>query len=84
MTTSAAQSLIDKLSLLPPEQLAEVEDFVDFLRMKMDDRSLAQAASLASKPAFASVWAMLHREELRADWERAASHEPMLPIQPLE
>ena len=29
-------------------------------------------------------WAMLHRDELRADWERAASHEPMLPILPLE
>ena len=56
MTATVAQSLIDKLCLLPPEKLAEVEDFVDFLRMKSDDRSLAQAASKASEPAFAHVW----------------------------
>ena len=56
MTASTAQNLIDKLRLLPPEKLAEVEDFVDFLRMKSGDRNLAQAASQASEPAFASVW----------------------------
>lgn len=29
-------------------------------------------------------WAIIHREELRADWERAASHEPLNNIEPLE
>ena len=29
-------------------------------------------------------WAALHREELRADWERARKEEPLEPIQPLE
>jgi hypothetical protein len=29
-------------------------------------------------------WAATHREELLADWERARSKEPLLPIAPLE
>jgi Domain of unknown function (DUF4160) len=29
-------------------------------------------------------WAALHRNELRADWERARKEEPLEPIQPLE
>jgi len=29
-----AQSLVDKLNELPPEQVAEVEDFIDFLRSR--------------------------------------------------
>ena len=30
----ASQTLIDKLNELPPERLAEVEDFIDFLRSR--------------------------------------------------
>jgi hypothetical protein len=29
-------------------------------------------------------WAFLHREELRENWRRAAAHEPLSPIDPLE
>ncbi len=29
-------------------------------------------------------WAALHRNELRTDWERARSEQPLKPIQPLE
>ena len=29
-------------------------------------------------------WLSLHRDELRADWERAQAGEPLLPIPPLE
>jgi hypothetical protein len=29
-------------------------------------------------------WAFLHREELLADWERAANHQELLKIAPLE
>jgi hypothetical protein len=29
-------------------------------------------------------WAVLHRDELRANWERARKEEPLEPIQPLE
>jgi hypothetical protein len=48
--------LIEKLKELPPQQLAEVEDFVDFLRSREDDRNLGRAAAAASAPAFAKVW----------------------------
>ena len=29
-------------------------------------------------------WAVLHRDELRADWERARNEETLEPIEPLE
>lgn len=50
------QTILDKLRQLPPERVAEVEDFVDFLRMRGVDERLARAASKASEPAFARVW----------------------------
>ncbi len=34
MNTRDPQALIEKLKNLPPEQIAEVEDFVDFLRTR--------------------------------------------------
>jgi len=51
-----AQTLIEKISDLPPDRIAEVEDFVDFIRQRDMDRSLARAAAEASAPAFALVW----------------------------
>jgi hypothetical protein len=32
---------------------------------------------------FVQEWAMTHRDELQANWERARRAEPMLPIEPL-
>jgi hypothetical protein len=29
-------------------------------------------------------WAVLHRSELRQNWQRARNHEPVQPIKPLE
>ncbi len=55
MSTNA-QSLIDKLRQLPPERLEEVEDFIDFLRAREDDRSLVHVAGQMSEQAFARVW----------------------------
>ena len=50
------QALIQKLRDLPPERLAEVEDFVDFLRQRDDDRSLSEAAARLSEGAFQKIW----------------------------
>ena len=50
------QTLIAKIATLPPTRLAEVEDFVDFLRAREDDKQLTQQAMQASSPAFARVW----------------------------
>jgi hypothetical protein len=56
MDAKDAQSLIEKLRCLPPQRQAEVEDFVDFLRMREDDRRLVLTAARASQPAFTAVW----------------------------
>ncbi len=51
-----AEMLIEKIQALPPERMAEVDDFVDFLRLREGERSLTQMAAQASTPAFAAVW----------------------------
>ncbi len=51
-----AQSLIAKIQALSPERLSEVEDFVDFIGLREQDRALTRAASAASASAFAVVW----------------------------
>lgn len=52
----ADQSLIDKIRSLPPEKVAEVEDFVDFLKMRGEDRLVTHAATKLSEEAFRQVW----------------------------
>lgn len=48
--------LIEKIRKLPPEKQAEVEDFVDFLNVRDEDRRLTQAAARLSEDAFRQVW----------------------------
>ena len=48
--------ILEKLKSLPPERVAEVEDFVDFLRARNEDHSTIRAASRAAEPAFSRVW----------------------------
>ena len=50
------QGLMEKIKQLPPQRVAEVEDFVDFLRAREDDRYLTSAASKASEASFTEVW----------------------------
>ncbi len=50
------RDLLEKIRALPAEKLAEVEDFVDFLRQRDDDRQLTQAAAKLSENAFLRVW----------------------------
>ena len=49
-------TLIEKIRVLPQEKIAEVEDFVDFLRQRNEDRLLTQAAAKLSEIAFQKVW----------------------------
>ena len=56
MTVHDAEKLIEKLSALPPEKIAEVEDFIDFLRLRLEDHRLAHAAMKLSEDAFQKVW----------------------------
>jgi hypothetical protein len=50
------KELIRKIEALPQERIAEVEDFVDFLSLREQERSLTRAAAAASEAAFAAVW----------------------------
>lgn len=50
------RALLAKLRDLPDERVAEVEDFVDFLRARDEQRQLLQAAARLSEPSFAAVW----------------------------
>ena len=56
MNTRDPQALIEKLKALSPERVAEVEDFVDFLRTREQERALARAAARVAEPTFATVW----------------------------
>lgn len=48
--------LIQKIQVLPKEKLAEVEDFIDFLLQKDNDRRLTKMASKMSESAFQKIW----------------------------
>ena len=50
------QVLIAKIRALPPDKVAEIEDFVDFLRQRDGDRRLVDAATKLSEEAFRAVW----------------------------
>ena len=66
MNTRDEHVLIDKLRSLPPQRLAEVEDFVDFLHSRDDDQRLVRAAAALSESALHAVW----DNEDDADYDR--------------
>lgn len=55
-TAEPENTLIEKIQSLSPERVAEVEDFVDFLRQRDDDARLVREAEKLSEDAFAEVW----------------------------
>ena len=50
------QTLMQKIQALPVERIAEVEDFVEFIAAREQERSLTRAAGAVSAPAFAAIW----------------------------
>jgi len=50
------RALIGKLEALPPERVNEVEDFIDFIKQRDQDRQLTQAARRFAEQSFANVW----------------------------
>ena len=65
--SATEQVLIDKIKQLPPQRLAEVEDFVDFLRTREDEQRLTQASAKVVEASFAAVW----------DNDEDAAYDPM-------
>jgi hypothetical protein len=51
-----AHALMEMIQALPPERIAEVEDFVAFITAREQERGLARATAAASAPAFAAIW----------------------------
>jgi hypothetical protein len=50
------RELIDKLEALPPERIAEVEDFIDFIKHRNQDRQLTRAAAKTAERSLQKVW----------------------------
>jgi len=50
------RELINKLEALPPERIVEVEDFIDFLKLRDTDRQLTRMAEKAAEPSLKEVW----------------------------
>jgi hypothetical protein len=52
------RAILSKIRDLPPDKVAEVEEFVDFLRQRQqqEDRQLRRAATKLSERAFAKIW----------------------------
>lgn len=54
--SASPQVLLKKLKALPPQRRAEVEDFIDFLSARDEDRTLVRAAQAISERALSTVW----------------------------
>lgn len=54
-----AKALLEKIQSLPPDRMAEVEDFVDFLRerdRRGSDRALTRMGMAATQPLLEAIW----------------------------
>ena len=56
MNTQIEQVIIEKLRGLSPERIAEVEDFVDFLKLRDEERGITHAASMLAEDSLRKVW----------------------------
>ena len=50
------QQLFNKIQRLPPEKVAVVDDFVDFLESRDKENSLIKAVEKLSEQSFQKVW----------------------------
>ncbi|MGB5082774.1 MAG: DUF2281 domain-containing protein [Burkholderiales bacterium] len=73
MNTLNPQGLIEKLKTLPPERVAEVEDFIDFLRAREEESRDAAAARLGEAMArFAALdFPPMSEDEVQAEVDAA-------------
>ncbi len=57
MTKAHEQAILEKLRSLPPERVAEVESFVDFLaKRQAEEQRLTHAANRLAEGPFQRVW----------------------------
>lgn len=70
MQAHEIQPLMDKLKELPPERVAEVEDFIDFLRARSQSRRTARRDSTDFPVISVGRWPedlSLRREDMYGD-----------------
>ena len=48
--------LVEKIQALPVERIAEIEDFVEFIATREQERAFTRTAAAGSAPSFAAVW----------------------------
>ena len=53
---SNVNTLREKIQTLNAEQITQVEDFVEFLRFRGQDRELTRSAAAVSASAFEVIW----------------------------
>jgi hypothetical protein len=53
---SKPNTLSEKIQTLSAEQITEVEEFVEFLRHREQDRELARSAATVTSPALEAIW----------------------------
>lgn len=66
MNDQNERTILEKPKGLPPEQVAEMENCVDFLRTRHEEQRVTQAAMKACAPAFNKIW----NNSEDADYER--------------
>jgi hypothetical protein len=66
---SDTKTLMEKIAALPPERIAEIEDFVDFIRLREQERALTRAAAAASVPAGVYPRAAQNADPWTAIWD---------------
>ncbi len=50
------ENMVKKLDHMSPERLTEIDDFIDFIRLRDRDIRLHKDFAQASESAFAKVW----------------------------
>lgn len=56
MEVHREQELVNKIRTLPPDKIAVVDDFIEFLRHRDDDTLLSAASAKLSEKSFQKVW----------------------------
>jgi hypothetical protein len=54
--SSSSKALLEKIAELPAERITEIENFVDFIRLRDEMQNLRWAITATNVPAFATVW----------------------------
>ncbi|MEG4273627.1 MULTISPECIES: toxin-antitoxin system, antitoxin component, Xre family protein [unclassified Microcoleus] len=56
VTQNPETKLMEKIRSLPPDKITVLEDFIDFLLTRSEDRLLIYTATQLSEAAFAKIW----------------------------